>query len=353
MTRVTYEHALKETGEVTFMLTDSENFRINPKQFMLNAPVIFGIGYGDDITYIFDGHITAIRPHFESQQASYVEIRCEDRSVELKRVPDNRAFVNLTLREIVELIASNHGLEVEFGDDKLSAFDLKDAQTVDQDGITDWEVFGDIAKLTGVEYFIVGNKLYIADDHYLGNELEYLRHTFYHLPFSGDMVAASDQPLITFAPETNGDLQRLEVNVIAWASVGTDGVVRGTKRLEELPATGDRYTELKVKFEHIETLKIRNQSIRTDAQARTLAQAELERRARELVKGQMTIPGNGLIMIGQRHDVVCNDLGVPGNTKGFGRQYSGAYTITGVRHEFGESGFLTYCDVRRAEVTRL
>ena len=166
-----------------------------------------------------------------------------------------------------------------------------------------------------------------------------------------DLDAIDTRPLATFRPQVGSAEQREKVEIIGWTPSGSSGE---TKARTALDGGKDQvYTDIKVRTQTTETVRIHGvrlpSNVEAQWQARALVEAELDRRARNLVRGDAVLAtGEPYLRVGQRHIVQVNDL------RPFGAKFSGEYTITAVRHEIDEQGVCrTEFDVRRPEVTKV
>jgi len=172
-----------------------------------------------------------------------------------------------------------------------------------------------------------------------------LRLVYY--PTTDDLGDENTAILQTFDPEVGSDDQRVSVEVVSWDSINKKGERFGKASLSQLDHKDEGYTEITVKSQAIETLSIRK-AVSTKPAATREARQELARRAARLVKGEGVLAnGNPFIRMGQTHEIVLRDLGP------IGKQFSGEYLITAVRHEIDEEGMCrTSFDVRRDGLTK-
>lgn len=347
----TVSEAFGETALLTFAVAESEAFLIDPAVFREGSDVAFFGGYGDDQKLLFVGELTRIKPMFSSASECVVAIECSDFSNHMKRQPPNRTFTNVRFKGVIETFARFHNLDlVVIPERPLVDNPAGLAQAVEQEDQTDWEVIGEIAKRMDYKYFVRERTLYMVRDSAF-SAVDGTRFEFVFNPV-GDELGAGVYPLIDFFPERGTDDQRSKVEVISWSSVGADGKRQAAATLADLPFTGESYSQVRVKTEAIETLTIRNKAVSSTAEARDIAIAELRARAANFISGQGVVVGDPRIRIGQTHKMTLKALNYPESRNSFGRQFTGYYLLTGVKHSFSSEGFITSFDVQRGEVTK-
>lgn len=359
---ITYEESLTEAAELQFTISHSDSFRFDNSHISphkgykfadlgLGCKVQFWLGFVHDLRLLFTGEVIEIRPEFTQDDASHLSIRCHDLSYRLKRVPHPRVFTNATRLSIVNEIAEYHGLTpVVEPSGPLSDFQLQDDQAVVQKDETDWQIIEEIAKSGNYNVFVKHEYLVVADDEYLAGsdwhskvdkDHPHRNLTFIYNASRQDLEAEGTRPLVSFRPGIGSDHQRKKIDIIGWVNYGGEGEKTGKA---QLPTGKDRvYTDIKVRTEKVETLRILGETVHTQSQARALAQAEMERRARQLVRGDAVLAnGEPGMRVGQKHSIQLNDM------RPFGKMFSGGYVLEAVRHEIDREGACkTAFDIRR------
>ncbi len=369
---ITYEESLTEAAELEFTISHSDSFRfdnthISPNKgykfadLGLGCKVQFWLGFVHDLRLLFTGEVIEMKPEFtDGDDASHLSIRCHDLSYRLKR-ERIREYTNPSYLSIAREIAEDHGLTLIAKPEwPLADYKLKDDQDVQQTDQTDWQVLQELAKAHAYSLLVRNEYLVMADDDYLaGTEWYSLLDKDHPLPdltmtYNVDrpeLEAPGARPLISFRPGIETAGQRKKVEVINWTGYGDIGETTGKAQLEE--GRDEVYTDIRVRTERIETIRIYGVKLMAsdssaNAQARQMAQAEMERRARQLVRGEGVL-GNGEpgMRAGQRHTIRVNDM------RPFGAKYSGRYVIEAVRHELNSEGACaTSFDVRRDGLTK-
>jgi len=340
-----YDESLEATAKLEFGIRESEAFSLDPEDFKLGTSVELYMGYTDGVSKIFEGEIGKVSPEFPLEDPSVLKVIAYDQSYKLKRVSPPKIYKGPDLKAIAEEISKKHGLKIVVDPPgPLSDFSLEDDQSIEQIDETDWEILDRLAQVGNYKLFVKFDTLYLVQKKYLvSNQSEKFR--LIYRPTEEELQDFYARPLLEFFPEIASDQQRLKVEVISWAAIDSRGKKYGKMSLSEAETKGEAYTEVKVKTEVIETMRIVGKAARTTGQAKMIAQGELQRRADGLIKGMAVIMGNPLVQMGQEHELVLRDLGK------FSDQYSGDFFLTGVRHQLDLKGYLTFFDVRRTGLT--
>jgi len=354
------QESLDETAKFEFSITESEVIQLDPSLYRLGTPVMLYLGYVDDLSLVFHGEIAKVAPDYP-QEASVPRLRitCHDLSYKLKRQPGAYIFKSPEYPNqyrIVTYLINKYGLDANINPDTpLKDFKQGDDQSVNQEDETDWEMLDGIAKRLNYRLFVRETTVYMVSDNYLKSEQVAFKRKMIYRPTPEQLRQAQDNiVLLSFRPEVGSDGQRERVEVLSWHVKRAKPDKYSKAELSETTTEkgGDIYTEIKVRTEVVETLRMFGVAIgsgpENEGQARALAEAEIQRRADNLVRGyDAVILGNPLVRPGQEHWLQLNALGR------FGQQYSGNYFLTSVRHELTtDEGYLTYFDCRRSGLTK-
>lgn len=355
---ISYEEALTEMGTLEFSLSSGENLDLSDFPWQLGTEVELQIGWAHgDLVSLFVGRIQTVTPSFSTDESAMLNVICYDRGYGLRRVPPPKVYKEITHKKLVEDICRRHGLKVIIDPvDKLSNYKLEGDQAVTQVDETDFQILDAIAKRGNFNLLVHDDSLYIVNDEYMATEAFHRavrpgssarKFRFVHRGTDADLEQPNTWPLVTFDPEMGSEGQRTQVEVKSWAAVGEDGTKYGKGKLEGTPTKGQKYTEIVVKTETIETYRITGEAARDAGQAKYIAINEMERRARRFVKGEV-VPAIGTphLHIGMTVDILIRDL------EPFGTMFSGEYVIETCRHEIDSEGvYTTSFDVRRDGIT--
>jgi len=273
---------------------------------------------------LFDGRISAIGADFPDAGIATVTLKAEDALQDLRRTRRSRSFEQLSVADIVQQLASEHGLTAAVGTDGPAR------DVVTQVNLSDLAFLRLIAQAEGAEVWLAGTTLHLADRASrdagsitlrYGSELtEFtvsadLAHQCSTLAVTGWSV--DDKDLIT----ASADASRLG------GELGQD--VSGADILKS--AFSDRNEHLVV----AEPLDA------ADAQLR--AAAAYAERARRFVTGTARCSGNPVIRVGVK--VTLN---------GLGSVFNGDYRVVRAAHCWNlVDGYTTEFDVERAGLGRV
>lgn len=346
ITDIVYEESLGATAHLDFGVRQSESSPLDTNLFRLGQQVTFWIGYVGDLQQVFTGEIGEIAPDCPESGDPQVRIKCFDYSYGLKRISPGFHYTADKFphfKQVVEFIAHRNALNLVI-EPVAKLTDRNIVAGIDQIDQTDWQMLLDAASHNNLRVFVRHGTLYIVDDNWLAAQQGMSWELVYGCDRSG--ITPTQWPLFAFTPDLSSRGQRTGVEVVAWSATNAKGEHRGTASLGDAMVDGLAYTDVKVRTDVTEVIRIVGRSIATDAEAQALAAAEMQRRADQLVQGQAQMPGNASIGMGQKHRFTINALG------NFGVQFSGEYWITKVRHTIDiKQGFRTAVDVRRNGVT--
>jgi phage protein D len=247
------------------------------------------------------------------------------------------------VRKIISL-QKDPSLKAEIeNDSRLRAILPETDQRVVQISMTDWEVLTKAAELVNYKLFVRFNTVYLVSSDYLrkSSGIRYI-YNARKSDIQDDEVA----PILSFYPRLGFEDQRKTVEVIGWDAYKEKDVRYSRAELENVEKDSDLkgYTEISV----IASEKVRiNQVARTDKQARELAEAELRRRAEQLVRGDLTIIGHPEIELGEILDLKINAFGR------IGRQFSGEHQVVGIKNILSSTGYTTEIDINRQGLTEV
>jgi hypothetical protein len=416
LSSLAYEENLERTAWLEFTVRASESYSVErfhqvessraswlwdkpskepegARTLKLGQPVEFRLGLLNALTLVFTGEIISIAPEFPHEDPSSLRITAYDKSYKLKRKPEPTMFSpedHPNYESIVRHIINKHGLKLKAGklerrvaasEEKaepsmveqimetvegvtekaygavadLLGFKLTDDQCIVQIDKTDWEILSEIAKQVNFNLFVKYDYLFLIPDSQLNSEgfhglmdpdRPFTKLNMIYRPIPAQLDVAGNVVLRDFQPEIGSEGQREQVEIISWDVFDKEGQKVATEKLPDATKKSQNYTVVTVKTHAIETLRIPG-TARNKGQAITLVRAELERRAARLVEGNGVLAnGNPHIRMGQRHNVVLQDL------QPFGKQFSGEYLISAVRHEIDSEGICrTSFDVRKDGLT--
>lgn len=280
--------------------------------------ITIDIGDGDAAATIFEGKITGIEGRFTQERPPEILVLAEDRLQDLRMARRTRTFEDMALGDVIEQIASAHGLRTSIDIDsptyrilaQLNQSDLaflrERAQAVDAELWIEVDTLHAQARSrrkTGELTLTYGQRLQEF------SALADLAHQRTHLTIGGWDVAAKT----ALDQEADTSVIQSELN----------GGLSGPKILEE------RFGRRRDSIVHFAPA--------TTDEARTVAQSLYRKMARRFVTGRGVAEGDGRIRAGSHLTL-----------EGLGDLFSGRYYITEAHHTFSLSeGYRTYFSVER------
>ncbi|MEV6923685.1 contractile injection system protein, VgrG/Pvc8 family [Dactylosporangium sp. NPDC051485] len=280
--------------------------------FAVGNQVTIQLGYVDALTTVMTGEITGLEPSFAEDSPPTLTVRGYDHRHRLARGRKTRGFTATKDSAIASNVAVEAGLRAQVTDSGT----VRDL--VLQSNQSDLEFLRQRAGLIGYEFFVRDRVLH------------------FHPP-------ADDRPPSVVLDVTD-DLSSFTPRL---SSMGQSGhaVVRGwdpkTKKpvTARLPATGGGTSSDRA-------FGLRTDAVVVDAPVATAADADLAARGLRADLGDGYVRGEA--ELAGRPDL---HAGTTVQITGAGKTFSGAYYITGVRHDLElDRGFRTSFDVRRSGV---
>lgn len=352
---LSYEESLTEMAQLEFSLREAENLDLITMPLTIGEKVELKLGWAEgELVSMFEGNIQRLKPKFVSDDPAQVMITCHDRGYKLRRIPPPAIFTDVTHKGLVEEICRKHELTPKI--EPVANLKNYTVEQVTQKEKTDFQVLATIAKDGNLNLLVHGDTVFLVDDAYMatpefhdvlrpGSSTRKFR--FVHNPTDEEKATPGTWPLLSFDPELGSEGQRTQVEVKVWDAISDEGRRYGKGKLQP-SKTGVGYTEVVVSTETIETYRIMGKTAENEAEARYLAINEMDRRAKELVKGETVLAiGTPHLHIGMPVEIVTRGL------EPFGTMFTGEYIIEAVRHEIDSDGaYSTAFDVRRDGVTQ-
>jgi|GEM_PF-2918053 len=354
ISRIVFEERFFETSHVEITIKDGLHFDLTPEQIKFGTKIEIELGYVGDLVKVFEGQIVEVAPSGDGGGVDSLQITAYDYSHLLKLEHPGRTFTETNLLDIVkEIVTDSKGkredkvslVAVIDPEDELRKMKIMDDASINQEGQTDWEVLTDLANRLNYKLLCRFNEVMIVRldriqaDQSVDHKYIFERNLF-------DTYKDGVYPLVAFNPRVSSVEQRTNVEVVSFDPFKSDGKRIAYESLAGLGRDVSGYTDIKVNTEATETIRVLGIA-RTPGEARTMAQSELRRRAEQLVKGDARVMGNPYIRAGQKHTIIYSAF------RDIGKQFSGEYTIKGVRHQIDSDGLLTTeFDVMRERLTQ-
>ncbi len=276
------------------------------------------IGAGEAAAQIFDGKITALEGRFPQDRPPEIVVLAEDRFQDLRMIRRSRSFEDTSDREVMERIASEHGLSADIDVDGPAY------RVLAQVNQSDLAFLRERARAADAEVWIEGATLHAqarSRRRMAEVTLTYGRSLF---EFSVTADLAEQRTSLTVSGWDVAAKQSIEEEAAEAAIQGElNGGRSGRALLEE--SLGRRPERV------VHLMPLTNQ------EARALAEAHFRRTARRFVRGRAVAEGDGRLRAGTHVTL-----------RGLGPMFDGAYYVTEVKHAFDPvHGYRTHFSVER------
>jgi uncharacterized protein involved in type VI secretion and phage assembly len=268
--------------------------------FKIGADLEVKLGGTDEMTTqsLFLGEIVTIEPDFQAGAVQLI-VRAYDRAHRMMRSRKQRAFVQMSIADIVKKICGEYGLtpKVRASTGRLDY--------VIQHNETDWDFLWRLATRAGCEFYVVKNR----EGHFAppGDGADQVELEF-------------PQTLRSFRPRMTAVQQVESVNVRGWDHKSKRVISNSQSRPTQVTEAGIKRSDIKNKFPGAK-LEIAGQSLRTSGEAEGIAKSQLDRIANLYLAAEGTCAGNPKIRAGVKLKIT-----------GVGTNYSGTYRVAKAVH---------------------
>jgi uncharacterized protein involved in type VI secretion and phage assembly len=299
------------------------------KTFDIGDPVELSFCSADGRTLqkVFDGEITSLEPEFGRQVV--LAIRGYDRSHRMNREKRSETFPDMTATQIVQKIASKHGLSVKAEETGPSP----PPKFMEQKNETDWQWIVRLATMNDFEVLVEGRELTFRK---AGKDTGGPVKCYYGPRDPG----SQERPrLLDFHPRVTGIQQAKEVIVRSWDPAKKTKIeAKATPRIVEI---GIHRADV-VKKLGGGSVTIVDAPVTSVGEARKLAEAAAQHAAEAFREATGTTEGDPRIKAG-------SDLQI----EGLGPRFSGKYHVSAVTHIFSGSYRTKFTVAGRAPRTLL
>ena len=286
---------LKWQGKPTF--TDCKEVKIE-------------LGVPGKLKKIFDGEITAWRTELERNGPTVLVLRGMDRSHRLMRGHKTRTYKDASPLDVVQKIASEHGLTAKTRGGSPEPVKMFRFQANE----SDFDFLRKMADLEGYMFWVEGSDLHFER---------------VELSSTDDCTFTFGEDLKTFLPTANFRKSPSSVEVGAWDPEGKAEITGKAKSGDQLwtvpggspGADKSKFTSSKIELSIVES------QVRTQAHADTVAKAALTKRALEFITAEVEVQGNPNVKPGAMV-----------NLKKVGA-YGGHYVVTEANHFYDVAGY--------------
>lgn len=282
--------------------------------------VKISLGYVNNMSFVFEGEITAVSTSFPQTGAPEMNVRGFSHYHRLQRKRRTKAFESATASGIAEEIASDMGFTSE----------VDDTTAEHPHNLNEDETYADIllakARPIAYEVKVKEKKLYFVKPRYLSNP-------------SPDITLEWGKDLGSFTPSISTYDMTTEVTVRSSQTSqggGKSALVGKAKAGEESVIMGDK-SGSQIALEIFKDNKVKmNEIVSSQQEAKDVARAQLEAKSIEFITASATSIG--------RPDIAARKVI---KIKGVGKRYSGNYYVTSVTHTIDARGYLTNFQLKR------
>ena len=307
-TIVLHDAPEETTGKPGYV--DLGKFDIGKEVEILMAPIELIVDQEQGLVVLIKGEITALEPSFENGTDIRFVIRGYDKAHRLHRGQKTRSFLKVSDSDIVKKVAGEAGLQAQ-----------ADATTVTHDYVlqhnqTDWDFLRARAERIGFQLYVAEGKLQFK---------------------KGDTKATG--PILTwgnnlrsFEPRLSTASQVKEATSRGWDVKKKEAIVGNVNSSKAGAAIGygkDGGAASQSAFGAASTIMV-NQPVMVQAEAKALAEAQLNRTMSEFVQAEGVCYGNPKVQAGYQVDII-----------GVGKRFSGKYMISSATHIFSHGDYQT------------
>lgn len=292
------------------------------EEFDFGSKIELAIGLGSETEKLFEGYITGLEARYLEGGGSRLTILAEDALQNLRMTRRTRTFEDVTDEDVMNSIAQEHSLQTDF--ENLSGPTYR---VLAQTNLSDLAFLRQCARRLNAELWIADGRLHAAPRSARGSERVILA---YGANLRSFQVRADLAHQCTEFAVGGWDVQAKEMiretagaGAISSELNGHDG---GSAILED--AFGTRVASM------VHTVPL------STAEARAVAEAEYQKKARRFVIGSGTADGNPRLRVGAMLEL-----------SQLGQMFDGDYYIVHTSHQIDlDRGYTTYFEVERAGI---
>lgn len=302
------------------------------KLFQEGNAVEVAMGYADDLRPVFDGEVTGMTPSFPESGGPTLQVQAHDRLHRLQVVRRERTLTRGKYELLVKQIAGAANLTPAVDDTG------PEHPYMVQSGRTDYDFLRALAKVIGFEVFVEGKTLHFRRPE--STAAPALALAWGSAAAAGPLPGLPGvpvYPLRSFSPTLDARQQVTEVVVVGQDPLSRE-TFEGRATARDVPAAGrEPAADVAVRaFGVRNELRVGDEPVATQAEARQRARAIFAEKAMQLVRGSGATIGLPELK--------------PGTTvqlEGLGPRFGGRYYVSRVTHRMDGGGFLTSFDVRK------
>jgi len=289
--------------------------------FAEGSEIEIQLGYMEDRSFSFLGEITAVAADFAERAPPMLTVRGFSLYHRLQRKHRRKPFVNVTDSEIAAELARDVGLETETDDSAVRHV------LVSPNNATYDAILKDRASRLNYEVAVRGKTLYFQQPRYLVVTTPTVTVEWGHdlLRFSPELSTYNIPTAVTVqgSQTARGGMKKLlTAKVSAGQERGKLGARTGTQLAQQV--FGEN------------AVLLNDHNITSQQEARELAQAHLEAKALEFMRGRGECIGNPKLTARSVIEIT-----------GLGNRFSGNYYVVSSKHSIDANGYRTCFEVKR------
>ena len=303
----------------TFTLFDEGYTGVDLETFKIGDSVKISMGM-DRAVEMLSGEISALEPHFDEEEESYIDISGYDRLYRLKFGTYIRAFKEMSIGDIVRKVAEETGLSPSV-DSTGGTY-----PTLIQNNQSNYEMLVQFAERINFEMLIDDRRLIFRKSAEGG---------------SPALTLSYPEDLNAFSARLRAVRRGSKVEVTGWDMKNKQAVkgtaASGSSKLK-MGGKVNGY-ELAGKFPQGQVL-VPDLYVLDDSGAKGIADAQYQRFLDEFIEGEIACRGNARIRAGINIEI-----------KGLGGRFNGRYYVTSSLHSYSDdNGYTTTMQIRRTGI---
>lgn len=306
--------SLKADGTSMAIINFYDSRECEDSIFTLGTDVGISLGYSQKFKILFSGEISHISYNFASNEGSQIELTCSDKLIKLARVTTTEVFKQMKYSDIAKKLANKVGLKTDI-DDTVEVI-----PSVTKYNQSDLTFLKEIAEKKGYE-------VACDDDKFIFKKVRVSKQT------KGiDLIL--DDNLIDFDAQLDAKDVLSEVTVSAWDPVTKSRVKSSAKVGNKLKDACGKIQGKAIKPNITNKMYIEGKEGLSEAEAKKIAEEELDRSSRGFLSGSGTCVGDPdlkpaiIVMI-----------------KNIGKNVDADFYVTSCEHIYSLDGYTTSFNV--------
>lgn len=283
-----------------------ENFELSGgEEFIPGKEIEIQAGFGLKTESIYKGVITAQSIQYRNHSGSMLVIECRDKAIQMTHARNNGVFTNKKDSEVLQTLASNHGLSAE-----IKATDNSFPQII-QYNTTDWDFLLSRAEVNGMVVIAADNNLKVTTPKTSGS-VETLTFGSNVFEFNTKMDATT---------------QLSSVEATAW-SYKNQALVNASASDPDVPAQGNISGSKLSEVANAKSFPLFTTVNLEEGALKTWADSHLLKSRLAKIRGEIKVYGNAAF---EPNTMV--------KLKGMGPRFNGEAYVSGVIHEVGNGNW--------------